>query len=122
MRTHPPPPLPSPPTQLPSNNQPTEMNKILKQKRGFPPIYTYLDRCNGAHLFTCTYFSHDTQLTIDMMSECVCLCISNPTTTTSSSSSSSKTKQEIQTKQGVHHNVALPFTLKSKSRQKEEEL
>jgi len=111
-------PLPSHLTPPPSNNQPTEMNKILKQKRGFhPPIQVgYLDRCNGAHLFTCTYFSHDTQLTIDMMSECVCVCvcISDPTTTTTTS----KAKQEVQTKQGVHHIVALPFTLKSILRQK----
>jgi hypothetical protein len=50
-----------------------------------------------------------------MMSECVCVCISDPTTTTTTSS---MTKQEIQTKQGVHHTTALPFTLKCISRQK----
>jgi len=51
-----------------------------------------------------------------MMSECVCVCvcISDPTTTTTTS----KAKQEVQTKQGVHHIVALPFTLKSILRQK----
>jgi hypothetical protein len=44
------------------------------------------------------------------------VCIGDPTTTTTTSS---KAKQEVQTKQGGHHIVALPFTLKKYIKAKE---